>query len=98
MTAVTTATLSQLGAGVARPGYDRGQVRTGIVHIGVGNFHRSHQAMYLDTLMNNAAAMDWGICGVGLQPSNPQSAMRWTPRTVCTPWSSGMAMAPGTRA
>ena len=70
MTALTAETLSQLGADVSRPGYDRGQVRTGIVHIGVGNFHRSHQAMYLDTLMNNGAAMDWGICGIGLQPSN----------------------------
>jgi mannitol 2-dehydrogenase len=70
MTALTAQTLSQLGAGVSRPGYDRGQVRTGIVHIGVGNFHRSHQAMYLDTLMNQAAAMDWGICGIGLEPSN----------------------------
>src|SRR5580700_11137589 len=70
MTALTAQTLSQLGAGVSRPGYDRGQVRTGIVHIGVGNFHRSHQAMYLDTLMNNGAALDWGICGIGLQPSN----------------------------
>jgi mannitol 2-dehydrogenase len=70
MTALTAQTLSQLGADVSRPGYDRGQVRIGIVHIGVGNFHRSHQAMYLDTLMNDAAAMDWGICGIGLQPSN----------------------------
>jgi len=40
------------------------------VHIGVGGFHRSHQAMYIDTLMNRGAAMDWGICGVGVQPSN----------------------------
>ena len=44
------------------------------MHIGVGNFHRSHQAMYIDTLMNSGAAMDWGICGIGLQPSN--AAMR----------------------
>src|ERR1019366_6547280 len=43
---------------------------TGIVHLGVGNFHRSHQAMYIDTLMNSGAAMDWGICGIGLQPSS----------------------------
>ena len=70
MTVVSMATLSQLNAGVPVPRYDRSQVRTGIVHIGVGNFHRSHQAMYLDTLMNNGAALDWGICGIGLQPSN----------------------------
>ena len=70
MTELTAATLRQLNPGVSRPRYDRRDVRTGIVHIGVGNFHRSHQAMYIDRLMNDAAAMDWGICGVGLQPSN----------------------------
>ena len=70
MTVVTSATLGQLDARVSLPRYDRRQVSTGIVHIGVGNFHRSHQAMYLDTLMNDGAALDWGICGIGLQPSN----------------------------
>jgi mannitol 2-dehydrogenase len=70
MARLTEDTLSQLPAGVALPRYDRGGVTTGIVHIGVGNFHRSHQAVYLDTLMNNGQAMDWGICGIGLQPSN----------------------------
>jgi mannitol 2-dehydrogenase len=70
MTSLTGETLPRLNAGVSLPRYDRRQVRTGIVHIGVGNFHRSHQAMYIDTLMNSGAAMDWGICGIGLQPSN----------------------------
>src|SRR5437762_2332017 len=68
MTTVTGKTLA--GLNVPVPGYDRGQVTTGIVHIGVGGFHRSHQAMYIDTLMNRGAAMDWGICGIGVQPSN----------------------------
>src|ERR1700749_4817254 len=68
MTTVTGKTLAELNVPV--PGYDRRQVTTGIVHIGVGGFHRSHQAMYIDTLMNRGAAMDWGICGVGVQPSN----------------------------
>ena len=70
MTVLTAETLGQLDAGVSVPRYDRRDVRTGIVHIGVGNFHRSHQAVYIDTLMNNGTAMDWGICGIGLQPSN----------------------------
>ena len=70
MTVLTAENLSQLNAGVSLPRYDRRRVTAGIVHIGVGGFHRSHQAMYIDTLMNNGAAMDWGICGVGLQPSN----------------------------
>jgi mannitol 2-dehydrogenase len=70
MTIVTGETLAQLTGHVSVPRYDRRQVSTGIVHLGVGNFHRSHQAMYIDTLMNDGAAMDWGICGIGLQPSN----------------------------
>jgi mannitol 2-dehydrogenase len=70
MTSLTEETLGQLNAGVSLPRYDRRRVTTGIVHIGVGGFHRSHQAMYIDTLLNNGAAMDWGICGIGLQPSN----------------------------
>jgi len=48
------------------PTYDRAQIRTGIVHIGVGGFHRAHEAAYLDQLMNEGKALDWGICGVGL--------------------------------
>jgi mannitol 2-dehydrogenase len=70
MTSLTEETLPRLNAAVSRPRYDRHRVTTGIVHIGVGGFHRSHQAMYIDTLMNNGEAMDWGICGIGLQPSN----------------------------
>jgi mannitol 2-dehydrogenase len=70
MTVLTADTLTRLNTGVSRPRYDRRHVTAGIVHIGVGNFHRSHQAMYIDTLMNSGAAMDWGICGIGLQPSN----------------------------
>src|SRR5258707_8327457 len=68
MTILTGETLARLNVPVPR--YDRRQVTTGIVHIGVGDFHRSHQAMYIDTLMNRGAAMDWGICGIGVQPSN----------------------------
>jgi mannitol 2-dehydrogenase len=74
MTVLNEQTLAQLNGLVALPLYDRRQVTTGIVHISVGNFHRSHQAMYIDTLMNGGEAMDWGICGIGLQPSN--AAMR----------------------
>jgi mannitol 2-dehydrogenase len=70
VTHLTEKTLTRLNAAVAVPRYDRRDVTSGIVHIGVGNFHRSHQAMYLDTLMNSGAALDWGICGIGLQPSN----------------------------
>src|SRR6266568_5521406 len=52
------------------PAYDRDRVRPGVVHFGVGGFHRAHQAMYHDRLMNAGAALDWGICGVGVMPAD----------------------------
>ena len=59
---------------IAAPGYDRDQIRVGIVHIGVGGFHRSHQAMYLDHLLSQPGthdeALGWGICGVDLMPGD----------------------------
>lgn len=55
---------------VATPSYDRSAVTAGIVHFGVGGFHRAHQAMYLDRLMNEGKALDWGICGMGVMPSD----------------------------
>lgn len=60
--------LSQLT--VPTPTYDRSQLQTGIVHFGVGNFHRSHQAMYLDRSMNAGQDLEWGICGVGVRPAD----------------------------
>ncbi len=50
--------------------YDRTRITPGIVHIGVGNFHRSHQARYLDRLMRTDSAMEWGVIGVGLLPGD----------------------------
>ena len=52
------------------PTYDRSRITTGIVHFGLGNFHRAHQAMYLDRLMSRGEALDWGICGVGVMPQD----------------------------
>ncbi|UTW10241.1 mannitol dehydrogenase family protein [Marinobacterium rhizophilum] len=64
---LNTENLSQLPASVVRPSYDRCQVKQGIVHIGVGGFHRAHQALYTEMLLNQGYALDWGICGVGLR-------------------------------
>ena len=63
-------TLGDFDARVGRPAYDRTQVRAGIVHFGVGGFHRAHEAMYLDRLMNDGEALEWGICGVGALPQD----------------------------
>ena len=66
MTALNQANLGSLSIPV--PSYDRSEVKVGIVHFGVGGFHRAHQAMYLDRLMEQGKALDWGICGVGVMP------------------------------
>lgn len=63
-------TLAALPAGVGRPSYDRSRITPGIVHFGVGGFHRAHQAMYLDALMEAGSGLDWGIVGVGTMPGD----------------------------
>ncbi len=65
---LSNATLSDLPECVARPRYDRTSLTPGIVHIGVGNFHRAHQAWYLHRLMQDGRALDWGIIGAGVRP------------------------------
>ena len=70
MTGLNEANLDRLPAGVARPTYDRSALVAGIVHFGVGNFHRAHQAVYLDRLMNQGLAHDFAIVGVGTRPGD----------------------------
>ncbi len=67
---LTNSTLSQLPIGVRRPSYDRGHLRPGIVHIGVGGFFRAHQAVYADDLLENNGDPKWSYCGVGLLPGD----------------------------
>jgi mannitol 2-dehydrogenase len=55
---------------IATPSYDRGSIRVGIAHIGAGHFHRAHQAMYIDRLLQRGLAREWGICGVGVLPAD----------------------------
>ncbi len=66
--------LSHLPAGVAGPGYDRDDLTPGIVHIGVGNFHRAHMAVYLDRLFGMGRDHDWALIGAGVRPGD--AAMR----------------------
>jgi mannitol 2-dehydrogenase len=67
---LTTASLPTLAGTLPVPTYDRSRVRPGIVHLGVGAFHRSHQAMYVDRLLQQGGSEEWGICGVGVLPSD----------------------------
>lgn len=59
--------LSTLSDTVAKPAYDRGALSAGIVHIGVGNFHRAHQAIYLDRLFGMGLDHDWAVLGGGVR-------------------------------
>ncbi|WKS67140.1 mannitol dehydrogenase family protein [Corynebacterium accolens] len=67
---LSTNNLNALSAQVKVPDYDRSEVAPGIVHFGVGGFHRAHQALYLDKLMSQGKAMDFGIIGMGVMPSD----------------------------
>ena len=60
--------LAGLSPKVAVPDYDRSALSAGIVHIGVGNFHRAHQAVYLDRLFGMGRDHDWAIVGAGIMP------------------------------
>ena len=65
---LSTASLGKLPEVVLVPAYDRSQLTPGIVHIGLGNFHRGHQAWYLHRLMQRGLAQNWAIVGAGVRP------------------------------
>lgn len=62
--------LNVLEAKLPCPNYDRSTIKHGIIHIGVGGFHRSHQAYYIHQLLDKHQAFDWGICGVGIRAAD----------------------------
>lgn len=55
---------------ILQPGYRPEDLSVGIVHFGLGNFHRSHQALYLDKLFARGEALDFAVCGVGVLPGD----------------------------
>lgn len=65
-----TALLADATEAVARPDYDRSELVAGIVHVGVGGFHRAHQALVIDRLLRQGLAREYAICGVGLLPGD----------------------------
>ncbi len=68
MSVLARNTLDDLPENVQRPLYDGRHLTPGIVHIGVGNFHRAHQSWYLHRLMQQGYAHDWAIIGAGVRP------------------------------
>jgi mannitol 2-dehydrogenase len=59
---LNTEALKKLPRDVSSPEYDRTRLKQSIVHIGVGGFFRSHQAVYLDDFINLTGSMEWGYC------------------------------------
>ncbi|MGY6703538.1 mannitol dehydrogenase family protein [Roseinatronobacter sp.] len=74
LTPLSLATLDCLPAHVRVPHYARAQLSPGIVHIGLGNFHRAHQAWYLHRLFDQGVNHDWAIIGAGVRAGD--AAMR----------------------
>lgn len=70
---LSNGTLSRLPSLVARPRYDRARVANGIVHLGIGAFHRAHQAVYTDAVLADDTA--WGILGVSLRRADTRDAL-----------------------
>ncbi len=73
---LSNATLKDLPEGIERPRYDRSALTPGIVHIGLGNFHRAHQAWYLHRLMQQGLAQDWAIIGAGVRAGDEAQRKR----------------------
>jgi fructuronate reductase len=71
---LSNGSLGQLPPSVRRPGYDRALVTPGIVHLGIGAFHRAHQAVVIDDLLANGPK-EWGIVGASLRSADTRDAL-----------------------
>lgn len=85
---------TRLPASVRAPGYDRSAQAAGIVHIGIGAFHRAHQAVFTDDAMA-AGERDWGIIGVSLR--SPDVAAQLNPQDGLYTVSARSAVGTGLR-
>jgi fructuronate reductase len=71
---LSAALVGQLGAPVERPRYARAELAEGVVHLGLGAFHRAHQAAYLDEIAARGD-MRWGVVGVSLRSPAVRDAL-----------------------
>ena len=74
MRRLSTATLADVPADVLRPAYDRADVSVGVVHLGIGAFHRAHQAAMFDDVLN-AGDLRWGIVAASLRSPTVRDQM-----------------------
>ncbi len=72
---LSDATLRLHSQRVDVPTYDRSALQRGVVHIGAGNFHRAHQAVYFDDLARSGISDRWGVTGVSLQSPDLKSLL-----------------------
>src|SRR5690606_338625 len=73
MTRLSQKNLASLAKGIAVPGYDRSKVTAGIVHLGIGAFHRAHMAVYVDDILSRDPT--WGIVGASLRRPDTKEAL-----------------------
>ena len=71
---LSNAALDRVPGPVRRPAYDRSRVKPGIVHLGIGAFHRAHQAVVVDDLLAGGAT-EWGIVGASLRSADTRDAL-----------------------
>ena len=64
--------MQEAAKSAAVPLYDRASLTAGIIHFGVGNFHRSHQAVYLDDLFNLGEGHDFALVGAGVRAADEE--------------------------
>jgi len=72
---LNTESLARLPADVEKPAYDRSRLTPGIVHLGLGAFHRAHQAVVTDMAMAASQDLSWGILGVSLRSPATRDAL-----------------------
>lgn len=73
MTRLSASLLAQAPRGVVLPAYDRSRITPGIVHLGIGAFHRAHMAVYVDDLLKDNP--DWAIIGASLRRPDTKEAL-----------------------
>ena len=71
---LSNASLAHLPEAATRPNYDRAEIASGIVHLGLGAFHRAHQAVYTDAALAQGDR-GWGIIGASLRSPTTRDAL-----------------------
>ena len=81
---LSLATIGEINSSVARPSYQRADLSPGILHVGIGNFHRAHQAVYLHKLFEMGVDQDWAIVGAGIKHFDDAMRQRLEPQDWLT--------------